>query len=121
MLSASLEDYLEVISDLSVKNKSIRVTDIAHKLDVKKPSVNFALKKLAELDLIEYKPYKPVILTNKGKDSAKKVSQKHDLLFKFLSRKLKVSSQTAQEDACKMEHAISKETFNALVKFMNSV
>lgn len=117
-LSSSMEDYLEAILVLTKKNGIVRVSDIAQLLSVRKPSVNAALEALSKKKLVLHKRYGDVNLTKEGKVLARNVQSRHDMFVKFLNEILDIDFKTAQEDACKMEHVISHQTFNKLTKFI---
>ena len=115
-LSQSLEDYLEMVHILCLENKgTAHVKDIATRLSVKMPSVNKAMNELKKLDLVIQEPYTGVSLSPIGKKTAAKILARHFLL-KSMLLKLGVSEKNANEDACKMEHVISEETFNCIKK-----
>ncbi|MBU2591695.1 MAG: metal-dependent transcriptional regulator [Nitrospinae bacterium] len=120
-LSSSMEDYLETIALLKKENDVARVRDIGSSLAVKSSSVNAALKNLSQKGLVVYERYGYVNLTTKGEEVAAKVQDKHDVLLKFLTKVLSIDNDIASEDACKMEHAISAETFAKLSKFIQFV
>lgn len=120
-LSESLEDYLETILALQNKNKVARSKDIAQKLDIKRGSVTGMLKKLAENRLINYEPYGYITLTPEGKKIAVSVERRHIFLKDFFSRVLKVDEQTADKTACRMEHAMDKQTFKKFRDFLNKI
>ena len=122
-LSSSLEDYLEVIYALNKENKNgvARVGDIANKLAVKSSSVNFALNVLSGKGLVVHEKYRHVNLTAEGKKLAREVQNKHDMFLKFLTEILSIEEKIALQDACRMEHAISLQTFNKLTKFIRFV
>ena len=88
----------------------VRVTDIATRLGVSKPSVLAALKNLTELGLLEHGRYGGVVLTAEGFLQASEIRNRHHLLAAFLSEIVGVSQETAERDACKMEHVLSAET-----------
>jgi DtxR family Mn-dependent transcriptional regulator len=92
----------------------VRVTDIAARLGFKKASVSAALKSLESEGLVQHKRYGNVSLTEKGLSLAHSVRERHTLLKEFLIKKLGVSEGTAENDACKMEHILSKETIEKL-------
>lgn len=117
-LSSSLEDYLEAIYELKIKEKVVRVTDISLMLNVEKPSVNSAVKKLKNLKLVIHEKYENVELTEKGEILAKQIVKKHNVIFKFLNEFLGVPSGDAQKDACLIEHVISNSTFMRMCEFM---
>lgn len=118
-LTASMEDYLEAISDLQKTKKVVRVRDIAKRLSVRMPSVTGALKNLAEKELILHEKYEYVELTKEGQKQADYVRERHDTLAAFLSEILGLDKKTADIDACSMEHTISNDTHNRLMKFVD--
>ncbi|HBE79138.1 MAG TPA: metal-dependent transcriptional regulator [Firmicutes bacterium] len=120
-LSPSLEDYLEVILDLKEENESIRVTDLAEKLQVAKSSVNQAVTKLAELQLVTHDRYGPLQLTDSGELKAQQVRDRHRILARFISETLGVDSKTAEQDACGIEHFISSVTMERLVAYLDNI
>ncbi len=120
-LTKSLEDYLEMILVLQREQGSARVTDIAQRLNVKKPAVTSALKILSERGLVRYSPYKEVILTEQGEKLAESVLDRHKIITKFFTDVLDVEPKKAEEDACKVEHIISDETFQRLQCFLRYI
>jgi DtxR family Mn-dependent transcriptional regulator len=112
-MTESLEDYLEMVSFLS-DDGEVRVTDIATRLGVSKPSVHTALKSLEEQELIQHKRYQNVILTKKGAQRASEIRKKHQFLTDFLINIVGVDAATAERDACKMEHVLSPETLKQM-------
>lgn len=111
--SESLEDYLETILSLQNKFGQVRSIDIATHMHFSKPSVSVAMKNLREKGLITTSDCGAILLTEEGKKLAEDVLEKHTLLTNWLIS-LGVSEATAQEDACRMEHDMSGETFHAL-------
>ncbi len=117
-LTSTLEDYLEAIYALAKDNNNVvRVNQIATKLNVKSPTVNSALKYLAENNLVIHEKYGYVTLTKKGAKIALEVQKKHEILFRFLTEFLMLDNDAADKEACEIEHSISKETFMKLNKF----
>ncbi len=112
-MTQSLEDYLEAVSFLA-DNGDVRVTDIAKRLHVSKPSVLTALKALQERGLLEHEHYRGVSLTAKGITQAAAIRDRHEFLTMFLRDLLKVDPEIAEADACKMEHVISDITLERL-------
>jgi DtxR family Mn-dependent transcriptional regulator len=112
-MTQSMEDYLEMVSFLADEG-SVRVTDIAARLGFTKPSVHAALKALEERGLIEHERYGDVMLTEKGRMLASEIRERHDLIKNFLINALGVSAETAEKDACKMEHILSEETLKKM-------
>jgi DtxR family Mn-dependent transcriptional regulator len=120
-LSESLEDYLETILDLEHEQKVARVKDIADKLGVLPGTVSGTLKTLAEKDLIHYQPYSFITLTSKGARIAKEVRRRHAVIKDFLQNVLLMDSDKADENACRMEHAMDKEAIDRLVQFIDYI
>mgnify|MGYP001119619581 CR=1 FL=1 len=120
-LSSNMEDYLEAIIVLKKKKGVARVKDISRLLKVTTPSVNAALATLSNDGLVLHERYGYVDLTAEGERIAQGVQKRHDMLVKFLSDILNISPQIAVEDACKMEHTISRQTFRKLTKFIEFV
>lgn len=120
-LTSSLEDYLEAIHELISEKGKAGITDISYRLNVKKSSVNSAVKRLKVLDLVIHEKYEDIVLTEKGAAEAERVRAKHDVLLKFLVRVLKVPKKEAKTEACKIEHVISNGTFKRLRKFMDEL
>lgn len=111
----SAEDYLETIYILQKRLGSVRSIDIAGELSFSRPSVSVAMKNLRENGYIEVDEGGHISLLDKGKEVAVKIYERHELLTGWLVA-LGVSADTAAEDACRMEHVISEETFEALKK-----
>lgn len=120
-LTTSLEDYLEAILLESSQRKVVRVKHLMKRLGVKSPSVNGALKKLKKLGLVNCEPYGYVELTAAGRRTAKNVLKNHRLLTRFLTGILGVDRTVAEQDACIMEHGISKETQQRLSHFLKDM
>ena len=120
-LSASLEDYLEVIYNLTGETDTARSKDIAEALNVAKPSVTGALRILKEKELVNYKPYGYVTLTKEGKKAAYSVNRKHNIIKAFFVNVLGIDVDTAQQSACKAEHAFGPEVISRLLCFIEFV
>jgi DtxR family Mn-dependent transcriptional regulator len=112
-MTQSLEDYLETVSFLADEGE-VRVTDIASRLKVSKPSVLTALKTLEDQGLLEHERYRTVSLTQKGAIRASDIRDRHNFLTTFLRDTVGVNAATAEDDACKMEHILSEETLTKL-------
>lgn len=110
--SQSEEDYLESIFLISKINSVVHRIDVARKLNVSQAAVNKAVKILLEKGYVE-EDGKHLVLTALGKDYASEIFQKHCIIRDFLIS-LGVSEQTAEEDACRMEHLVSDETFQKM-------
>lgn len=109
----SAEDYLEAILMLKNEKGYARSVDIAARLNVTKPSVSFAMKRLRENGYILMDEESLITLTDRGEEIASKIYERHTVLSRFLMQ-LGVSEQTARVDACRMEHDISQETLEAI-------
>lgn len=116
--SSSMQDYLEAILDLAEKDGLVRVSDIASRLSISKPSVTQMIENLKKQELVKQEPYGPVELTGAGRELATKVRQRHRLLKKFLIDVLEVDPEIAERDACMIEHVISPQTMEKLVEFL---
>ena len=109
----SAEDYLERILILQQTGNAVKSIDIAHSMNYSKPSVSRAMKNLRENGYIEIASSGAISLTEKGLVIAKKMYERHTLLANYFI-KLGVNKETAFIDACKLEHDMSDETFNAI-------
>ena len=117
--SASSQDYLEAILELSNERGQIRSIDLSSKLGVTRASVNRAIGVLKELGYVTQEKYSEILLTKEGRQAAEAVIIRHKTLKTFLIEVLGVTSEIAQVDACKMEHSISIETLEKLRSFMD--
>ena len=109
----SIEDYLETILTLQKKLGQVRSIDIANEMNFSKPSVSVAMKNLREKGYITIDEGGHILLTENGEKQATDVLEKHTILTNWLIS-LGVDKEIAQEDACRMEHDMSDETFLAL-------
>lgn len=112
-LQESGEMYLETILMLQKQHPQVRSIDIANHLGYSKPSVSRAVNLLKDNEYITIDSSGHITLTQKGKDIATCIYERHTLLTDFLI-KLGVNSEVAAEDACKIEHVISSETFSKI-------
>jgi Mn-dependent DtxR family transcriptional regulator len=117
-ISPSLEDYLEAVLELAGDDDGARTTDVAAKLGVSKASVNQAMGLLVDRGLISREKYGPVYLTEDGRDAAQAVCRRHRAIKSFLVSVLGVDETVAEEDACQIEHVVSKETMEGLIDFL---
>lgn len=111
----SIEDYLETILTLQKKLGQVRSIDIANEMNFSKPSVSVAMKNLREKGFITIDEGGHILLTDEGQRQATDVLEKHTIITNWLVS-LGVNKETAQEDACRLEHDMSEETFMALKK-----
>lgn len=115
----SAENYLETILILSGKKPVVRSVDIAEELGFKKSSVSVAMKNLREKELITVRPEGYIYLTDAGKEIAEMIYERHQFISNWLIT-LGVDPETAVDDACRIEHVISKESFEALKNHIHS-
>ena len=111
----SAEDYLEMVLRLSEEKGYVRSVDIASGLAVSKPSVSVAMKHLREDGYITMDKDNYIALTDRGMEIARRIYDRHKALTQILLH-IGVSPKTAAEDACKVEHDISTETYDAIVR-----
>ncbi|MBQ6808843.1 MAG: metal-dependent transcriptional regulator [Firmicutes bacterium] len=114
-IKRSAEDYLEMILMLTQEKGYARSIDVAAELNVTKPSVSHAVKRLRENGYLTMDADNSLHLTESGREIAERMYQRHQLLTRFLTA-LGVDETTAREDACKMEHDLSDESFAAICK-----
>ena len=114
-MNESAENYLETILVLSHSLPVVRSVDIANEMGFKKSSVSVAMKKLRESSHITVSPEGYISLTPSGKEIAERIYERHTLLSSWLER-LGVDPKTAADDACRIEHVISTESFDAIKK-----
>lgn len=112
-INESAENYLETILILSKSRPVVRAVDIATELGFKKSSVSVAMKNLRENEHITVTGEGYIYLTQSGKAIAEMIFERHELLSSWLER-LGVDKQIAAEDACRIEHVISQESFEAI-------
>lgn len=115
MMNESAENYLETILELSQTLPVVRSVDIANELGYKKSSVSVAMKNLREKEHITVTDAGFIYLTESGKAIAEMIHERHELLTAWLTR-LGVPEDIASDDACKLEHVLSKESFDAIKK-----
>ncbi len=116
--TASMEDYLEAIAKLGEGRKVVKVKQLSQMLGVKMPSVTSALRKLSQQELVEHERYGHIKLTPEGDEVARDVIYRHEALTLFFAQALGISRETAEEDACKIEHVISPLSMQRLAKFI---
>ena len=119
VIHESAEDYLETILMLSKKLPVVRSIDIANEMGYKKSSVSIAMKNLREAEHIRVTKEGYIYLTDSGKEIAEMIYERHQILSSRLI-KLGVDKKVAEEDACRIEHDISKESFNAIKKAISA-
>lgn len=120
-LYKSGEDYLEAVLFIEQQKGRVRSVDIAKYLGVSKPSVNKALSILQEMGYVNKPDYGDVTITDEGRKKAQTVALKHKALTRLLTDVLGVEQETAEKDACKIEHDISEETTKKLIDYLNAL
>ena len=109
----SAEDYLEAVLALKERQGIVRSIDVVHYLEVSKPSVSVAMKRLRENGYLEMDPEGHITLLPPGEEIARRIYTRHKLLTQFLVQ-LGVSEEVAAADACKIEHDLSDESFEKI-------
>ena len=117
-MQESGENYLETILILQNKNGSVRSIDVAKQLSVSKPSVSRAMGILRDDGFITMEPNGELRLTEAGKARAGAIYERHRLITALLHETVGVSAETAETDACRIEHIISEETFEKIKEFL---
>lgn len=117
-LTFAMENYLEAVYELSQACSGARLTDIAARMGVTKASANNAMAVLSEKGLITNEKYQEITLTPEGITMARLVSGKHAALQRFFIEVLGVEASIAEADACAIEHVISRETIEAVERYL---
>ena len=115
----SAENNLETILVLSQQHPQVRSIDIANELGFSKPSVSVATKNLRENGFITVNDHGHIFLTDSGRQIAEKIYERHTFLSHWLEQ-LGVDKAIAEQDACKIEHVLSPETFDAIKKHITA-
>ena len=108
------ENYLETILILATQNTAVRSVDVAERLGVTKASVSRAMGILRQQGYIDMPKNGAITLTVQGKAKAAEVYERHRIISRFLIQALTIDEMTAEQDACRIEHIISKKTFAAI-------
>ena len=116
IIKESGENYLETILVLSKKQGSVRSIDVANELNFSKPSISVAMKHFREDGYINMDKDGIITLTDKGREIAMRVYERHQLIAKVLIA-LGISEETAYEDSCKIEHDLSQESFEKIKEY----
>jgi DtxR family transcriptional regulator, Mn-dependent transcriptional regulator len=119
MLSESQEDYLKAIFCIIANKQAARCKEIAEMMMVKRSSVTGALQGLKKKGLVNYAPYEVITLTDAGENAAEAIMNRHRTVCQFLVQILGVAEEEVDEVACKIEHAISDNLRERLLKFVN--
>lgn len=121
MGKSAAEKYLEVIYEIARSGGATRVKDVAETLNVSLPSVSEMLDRLVEQGFVAHDKYRRITLTPKGRRIATSLDRKHSVIMRFFTDVLEVDKDTANKDACEIEHVISDETLEKLVWFLESL
>lgn len=113
----SAENYLETILILKNRIGDVRSIDIVNELEFSKPSVSIAMRNLRENGYIEMDPKGYITLADKGREIAERIYERHTFMSHWLTE-LGVDPEVAAEDACRIEHVISAESFSAIKEFV---
>lgn len=119
MVTKAMEEYLKTMYILQSQGESIRVTDIAIKMNCSKPSVNKAINNLKEEGLINYETYGSIELTEEGKNLARKIIETYDIIYLFLKEVLNLNEKEAHSEADKIKLVINDNTINKLAKYVH--
>ena len=120
-LSANIEDYLVTIRDLVDERQSARVSDIADRMSVSRPSVTQVVTRLTRFGLVNHEHYGDVFITDTGREIADSVSYRRDLFKQFLVDILRAPEKAAEKDACKLGHSIGEDCTANLANFVRFV
>ena len=119
-VTEAVEHYLETILILSKLQPDVHAIDICSYLGYSRPTVSVILKKMKDQDLVKVDSDNHITLTEKGRDVAEHVYERHNVISELLM-KLGVRKEVALEDACKLEHDLSDESFDALKAYYKKV
>ena len=119
-IQESAEKYLETILVLHKRKGAVRSIDIANEMNFSKPSVSVAMKNLRQGGYVKVDDDGSIILLDKGQEIAEKIYERHTLISEWLTA-MGVDAEVAAEDACRIEHVISAETFDALKRHVSSM
>lgn len=119
MLPARTLDYLETIYLLSLRNDTVGVSQVAAERGVTIPTARSAIRRLKQSGYVRQERYGKVVLTPKGRSEAAGVYRTHTMLFRFLHDVLAVDPETADAEACRLEHGLSDDTLRRLVRFLD--
>ena len=117
-VSLALESYLEAIADIQNEQGAVSPSVLAEKMGCKRSSVTSALQRLAENGLINYHTYRPVTLSQKGKEVIESLNRYHKILENFFKNVLGLDEEFSQKEACRLEHQISPETIERISEYV---
>ena len=119
-VTATMEDYIEMIYRISLENGYVRIYELSKMLNVKPSSVTKMVQKLSELGYVKYQKYEVIILEDKGLKLGEKLLNRHNTVESLL-RILKISEENILSETEKIEHTISEETLQCIDKFVSSI
>jgi len=119
MLSARSADYLETVYLLSLRNDTVGVSQVAAERAVTVPTARSAIGRLREDGYVRQERYGKILLTELGRNRAESVYRTHSVIFRFLHDILGIDAETADTEACKMEHGLSEKTRTRLAEFLD--
>lgn len=117
-MQESGEDYLETILLLKMRQGYVRAIDIANEMEYSKASISRAVKILKEQNLVYLDDNRMINFTPEGRAKAEMIYERHRLITAFLNQFLEVPADIAESDACRIEHVVSEETVQAIIKKM---
>lgn len=117
-LSPVLENYLEAIFRLEMRNGAVRASSIAEDVEVSRSTVTGTLKTLKAMGYVKYSPYSLIYLTEKGKEVGRTIAHRHFVFRAFLEKVLLLDSQEADRTACALEHVVSDDVVKRLGEFV---
>ena len=119
MITKSGEEYLKNIYIIKKQEGTVRVTDIANRMNCSKPSVNKALHSLKNNGLVDYKTYGTIELTHEGENLSKKILEAYDIVYLFLTDVLNMDNAKAKSEADIIKQSMSDDTLNSLAKYVH--
>jgi len=120
-ITPTIEDYLEAILRIQDERGVVRIKEISQALGVTYPSTSGIIKKMESMGLVEHERYGYVRLTDNGRQVGALIARREEVLFRFFREILKLDEEVSRADACRVEHAISQQTAERLVKFIQFV
>ncbi|MBK5092498.1 MAG: metal-dependent transcriptional regulator [Actinobacteria bacterium] len=117
----AFERYLDVIYEIEAAGGEVRVKDIASALEVSYPSVSEMVDRLVTEGLVTHDKYQNISLTSRGRRIGKGLDEKHEVIKRFFANVLGVDEKVADKDACEIEHVISNESLDRLVRYLESI
>ena len=116
-LTGVQEEYLKTIYTLQKTEKTVRVTDIAKKLNKTKPTVNYAINNLKTEGLINYETYGDITLTKSGEQQAQKILEAYDIMYIFFNEIIGLDEKEAEEEATKVKATLKDKTLNKIAVY----